>query len=210
MPTRAKTLTTSAAVILFFIGVLSVFLHIFDATKFPSPQSLETDILIGLSLITIFGLYFPWSRIKFGDWEIEAKVQKELNDREDVIASLAEQLSDVNNEVENENALETLQTEQSGVDDLARHSTVSLFSENEKQAVLNFFKAWPNSGFNFTRIVKWGAKQPGHEDLKNLSSLKMRTILSTLTRDGVLRLRLSKNGNVLYQINPHIDSEWQF
>jgi len=88
MPTRAKTLTTSAAILLFFIGVLSIFLHIFDATKFPSPQSLETDILIGLSLITIFGLYFPWSRIKFGDWEIEAKVQKELNDREDVIASL--------------------------------------------------------------------------------------------------------------------------
>jgi len=210
MPTRAKTLTTSAAILLFFIGVLSIFLHIFDATKFPSPQSLETDILIGLSLITIFGLYFPWSRIKFGDWEIEAKVQKELNDREDVIASLVEQMSEVNNEVENENALETSQTDQSGVDDLSRLSSVSLFSEKEKQAVLNFFEAWPNWGFTFTRIVKWGADQPGHEDLKNLSSLKMRTILSTLTRDGVLRLRLSKNGNVLYQINHNTDSEGQF
>jgi len=187
MPTRAKTLTTSAAILLFFIGVLSIFLHIFDATKFPSPQSLE-----------------------FGDWEIEAKVQKELNDREDVIASLVEQMSEVNNEVENENALETSQTDQSGVDDLSRLSSVSLFSEKEKQAVLNFFEAWPNWGFTFTRIVKWGADQPGHEDLKNLSSLKMRTILSTLTRDGVLRLRLSKNGNVLYQINHNTDSEGQF
>ena len=106
MPTKAKTLTTIAAIVLFFVGILSVFLHIFDVERFPSPQSLETDILIGLSLITIFGLYFPWSRIKFGDWEIEAEVQKELNDREDAIASLTERLSELDSKGEIENVLD--------------------------------------------------------------------------------------------------------
>lgn len=205
MPVKAKTLTTIAAIVLFFVGILSVFLHIFDVERFPSPQSLETDILIGLSLITIFGLYFPWSRIKFGDWEIEAEVQKELNDREDAIASLTERLSELDSKGEIENVLEGLNTEDPQESDNAQRHSTPLFTEDEKQAVLAFFRAWPNWGFTFSRVVNWGASQLGHEKLKTISSLKMRAILSILTRDEVLRLRLSKKGNVLYQINDHLD-----
>jgi hypothetical protein len=54
--------------------------------------------------------------------------------------------------------------------------------------------------FNAQRIYKWGLEQEGFKDLKNCSSDKIDVKLQQLHSLGLLKTKLSKQGNTLYAI----------
>ena len=189
MPRWAEIFVTIAAISLFFIGAATVALHIWDRQRFPSPESLETDILIGLSLLTLFGLYFPWQRIKFGDWEIEReRIEENLIEREIEYADL---ISNTSSQVlgGDDGMLENARKDKTESAIAKPVAGSPLFSQASKDAVLDFFKTWSTWGFTPKRILNWGANQPGHTRLKSLSGAELRNILPILVKEGQLRIR---------------------
>ena len=197
IPTWPANTLTAAAIGMFVLGLCTVGLHIWDSKRFPPPKDLGIEILMGLSVITIFALYFPWDRIKFGNWEIERKrLQENILQRELDIAELIEE-PETPHEVDNGTIVTENELVIGGGE--SRSYTKSNFSLDHKENVRKFFGNWPTWGFTPSRVLKWGSGQTGFESLKTITPTQLRAILTILVRDGDLRIRVSAKGNILYQ-----------
>ena len=188
LPKWASLLLTLIAVGFFGVIVLSVFLHLFDKDRFPSPESLSVEILAIISVLTILTIHFPWSKISFGGIEIQRVVQQQNKDHLAEIEKIKQKKSDDVVEYEIETVITGGETGNSPP------------KQNGRELVVKLLEQYPTWGFSLKRILNWGGKQAGYESIAQLDSTDLRMIVTELVDEGALKIRVSKSGNVLYQI----------
>lgn len=66
--------------------------------------------------------------------------------------------------------------------------------------LVHFLKIYRRWYFSPLRIVKWGGKQSGYENLKHFDSKVLGEILRKLEESGIVSRTLSKRGNPLFRI----------
>ena len=80
---------------------------------------------------------------------------------------------------------------------------ISLISQEEleqRSVILRFLKVFDTWYFSPLRIHKWGSRQKGFSDLKDISSRKTKSILEKLLKEGEVKQITSRRGNPLYKI----------
>lgn len=78
-----------------------------------------------------------------------------------------------------------------------------LQEKNISALVLQFLREYRQWYFSPLRILKWGGKRTGYENLSKSNSEEIRQILDVLKKDGVVKTTESKNGNTIYKIKRH-------
>lgn len=69
--------------------------------------------------------------------------------------------------------------------------------------LFRFLDTWRTWSFNIARIRGWGGRQPGFEELADIETGMLETILKKLEHEGiVVSLQSPKSGSLLYQITP--------
>lgn len=172
-------------------GILFILLHILVG-GFPEPETLKVDFLIGFGVLILLLLYFPWSKIKFGEFEFEKLIQEEKEDysleiqkRELKIKELEKIVTDLKNG-KNVNV------------DFNSESSQSEKQVN-KELLYKFLSEWSNYGFTISRIKNWGGQRKGFEKFKELDSSEIRLLADELVIEDKLKIRVSRNKNILYQ-----------
>ena len=149
-------------------------LHIVNMERFPAPAALNVDTLLvsGVGLILAFNL--PWTRISFGGVEIEQQYQEEIEECVLELGKLSKELQE--------------------------HEKDNTDKTNRMKLVKKFLAKYSTWGFTISRILAWGPSQEGFKDLEKMNRTELRRVLAELVRDGTVRTRLSKRGNLLYQM----------
>ena len=184
MLTVLGTLLVLAAVV--FFGLFA-----YDKKNYPAPGDLDLSFLLALGIGVLLVLYVPWQRIRIAGFEMERAVQEQAEDFSREIARLRKENAEFRNKILD---LELPQNEQ-------RQKRPDIVSEGqEKEAlILKFLKKSSSWGFTPLRIKNLGGNKSGYEELGDLSTNRLREILTNLVSDGKVRIRVSSNGNTLYQ-----------
>lgn len=160
--------------ILLVLGTVAIcILHVSNREAFPEPESLDAGFLLALGVGLLLVLFVPWQRIRIAGLEMERAVQEQAEDFSREIVRLR-----------NENSK------------LARAAPELSMQE---KLILKFLTSWSSWGFTPLRIKNWGGSKSGYEDLRKLRTGEIREFLTNLVADGKVRVRVSRNGNTLYQ-----------
>ncbi len=190
IPNCLRCILTAISALLIFVTSVSIVLFVVNKKSFPAPEELESSFLLALAIGVLLVLYVPWQRISIAGVEIERELQeqaKDFREQDENSSKQIERLQKENAELrKNPAELQLLQKEQKQ-------------KEQEEMLILKFLNEWSSWGFTPLRIKNRGGKESGYEELGKLSTSRIRVILSNLVADGMVRLRVSRNGNILYQ-----------
>ncbi len=181
MPPWARHFLTAIALSLIAIVCLSIILHIFAKDKYPSPEALGGKILIATSVVTIFATYFPWSRLKIGDIEIERVIEKQAIDHAKAIEAIM---------VANDGT--DIVLEAGGHPAKFKASPQFEGMRAHKKDVWGLFQASPNRGFTAQSILNAGQN--------TLSEPELTAILAMLVRDGALTMHVLRGNEIIYKL----------
>ncbi|MDW3194394.1 MAG: hypothetical protein R8G66_18605 [Cytophagales bacterium] len=191
LPVITKALFTIIGIILIGIGFVIIVLHLNEMDKYPSPDEMEVSFLIGIGLITLFAAYFPWLKLKIGDFEVERAVEDQARDYQTEIKRLREFILKQEKEVNAQEAI-SVDIKQS----FAKQKEEFGQDAKDKEIIYELLKRYPNDGFNITRIKNF---ETGFNTRQDISSSKIRVLANELVDVGKARTRISKTGNILYQ-----------
>ena len=194
IPYWLRNTMTILGIVFILTGLTAIGLYFWDIKKFPSPSDLGTNFIMGLGILLLLVAHFPWSKIKFGDFEIERAIQEQAQDYSLEIEKLTQELIECKkssniNRVNSDSEAFNFETFNHYIDN----------KENIKNLLIKFLKEWKSYGFTVSRIKKWGGEQNAYELFKDMSNTELRMILDELLRDGKVKTRLSRGGNILYQ-----------
>lgn len=203
------------SIIMIVIGLLTIILysgsHYLENFNAPKPDELQATTMIAVGSLILIILYLPWSKIKFGDFELERVVQEQTQDYSLYIEELQEQL-----EVLSRKQLKTSDTTKKTKSNLTEKDQLNFAEKqaddtqidksksskkNIEDLLLKFLSKWSTYGFTISRIINWGGDRSGFEAFQDLNNMELRLTADKLVREGKVKTRLSSNGNILYQIN---------
>ena len=160
------------AIMIFGIWSYVNFWH-FPETPY-TPNELQSGFLCTFGLVLLLACLFPWLRDSTVLENADLTLGQQAQLYADEIETLKERLRDAN---------------------LAPD-----LDSNLQELLVRFFRQWSRYGFNVSRIKNWGGQRQGFEVLANTDSGAIHSALNKLVAQGVVRTRMSRKGNVLYQI----------
>ena len=215
IPNWAKVSITIGAILLFLLATLTLPLHLIMPKRFPPPTDLEAEIFLGLSLITLFGLHFPWEKIKFGDWEVERKrLQADITEQaietgyaiEDIIG--AEHTMTPTEILENDINLENIRNENriggtdSSNDEVPIQTKIKQYKafKADKMELFKFFKLSPTRRYTPEQIINFTARNKDIINTSRITMAQLRILLPVLVKEGKIRIVIGHDGSIQYQL----------
>ena len=215
IPNWAKVSITIGAILLFLLATLTLPLHLIMPKRFPPPTDLEAEIFLGLSLITLFGLHFPWEKIKFGDWEVERKrLQADITEQaietgyaiEDIISDESAKSSKDTGKhdlliegARNENRIGGTE---SNVDDpiQSKNKKYEAF-DADKMELFQFFEKSPTRRYTPEQIINFAARNKETINIASFSMARLRILLPVLVKERKIRIVIGDLGTIQYEFN---------
>ena len=71
---------------------------------------------------------------------------------------------------------------------------------NDSDLIFDFLQEYSTWYFSPLRIQRWGSRQHGFSDLRELSTTKIRAILEQAEKEDKVATKLSRKGNPIYRI----------
>ena len=156
---------------------------LFNTNTKLTPNELQAGSLLASGLILVLACCSPWMQDSIAREKMETALARQSKEYAKEIVSLRKRI--------NMNELDANSSDRSDLSDLLK----------------KFFRKWDRYGFNIPRIINWGGRREEFEKFRNTSKAELQEALNLLVADGVVRTRLSKNGNVLYQHNAEQQSD---
>lgn len=141
-----------------------------------------------------------WDMTEFSEFQIlpiDGKAVNSWDKKEEAWTSVARGLKKAidNIIVAKQNSLNTLYISEN------KDNKKVTKSDSDKEIVVKFLQAYSRWWFNIPRIINWGSERDGFKKLKEMSSVKLETILSEMDGKEVESKSSSKNKNSrLYKI----------
>lgn len=176
-------------------GILLIILAIVFYIRFlqgdisTSSKDFEVNFLLGLGIVQVLIVNFPWSKISIGGIEIEKTITVQEQELVQEIDSLQEKI----NELVSSRGIHFVDAET---------TEIAKFQDNKEKnskLLFDFLSKWNTWGFTASRIKNWGGKQKGFEELAQLSNTDIRQLAIKLSGEDKVISRISNNGNILYQ-----------
>jgi hypothetical protein len=192
MPKWLTKIMTIVGGITLLMGISFIIMHI-AKDKFPEPETLKVEFLLGFGALILLISYLPWSRIKFGGFEVESLIQEQSEDYSLEIEKLNLKLEEYEKIISDlKEGKETILTE--------FNPDKSNEKKNLNKTILyDFLSKWSTYGFTVSRVHKWGGDRKTFGRLKEMENSEIRLLADELVRDGKVKKRISSNNNILYQ-----------
>ena len=163
------------------------------------PSKVGTDFIIGMGVFIILVVHLPWSKFKFGGFEIEKAIQEQAQDYSIEIEKLEKELNEYKIILKEVNKGPDVSEKFKNIIESSEKSTLN--REEEKEQLIRLLSKWPTYGFTASRIITLAKEMTGYDNLKVMRPSQIRIVADELIRVGKVRTRVSGKGNLLYQIN---------
>ena len=180
---------------LLVIGVLvAVCMHFIDKDSYPKPIDIEAGLLLGTGVVLLLLFHLPWTKIRIGDIEIERAIEEQAIDHAQELGDLKKLLNQLEQNLSAEAVISPeIKTE------IDKRKSLYVEESNDTELLFQFLKQWPSWGFTASRIKKWGGDKADFKRFSELSVPHIRALAANLLKEGRIRTRVSKNGNILHQ-----------
>lgn len=219
IPKWLKTLLMCISLTSVAISLIIYVAYFFDSSL-PVPSDVEASYLLSLGIAIPLFLHVPWQRISFGGIEVERALQEQAQDYSEVISKLEGDvevlLAKLHSEedlvgsnkaaVDNSDHTAHFNPKQQVSSDLQHNKNQFGYSRSELKRELSdelkkFLEEYGNWGFTPSRIKNWGGEKSQYNIFQEVSISEIRLVLDLLVESRHVKTRVSKNGNLLYQIN---------
>lgn len=198
VPIWLKLTFTLLGSFLILLGAIVIISYILKFGHNLIPSEIGANFIICLGAFMILVVHFPWNKLKFGGFEIERAIQEQAQDYSLDIEMLKKELDECK---------EILKQAEEGQDisDKVKIKIEGLKKsisdrEEEKKLLIKLLSDWPTYGFTASRIITIAGERSDYEKLKSMKPYQIRMVVNELIKEGKIRIRISKKGNILYQI----------
>lgn len=203
IPRKLSIALTGLGIIMISVGLLSIVFYLVQFNldmNTPNPRELQASTMIAFGTFLLIILHFPWSKMKFGDFELERAIQEQSQGYSMYIEKLKEELQKYKGLASPQKPTKIAGDHKYGKDPEVEHVEILEDEDEVKKLLLKFLSEWSSYGFTISRIINWGGNHKKYKTFQKLSSMELRLLADKLVREGKVRTRISSNGNVLYQI----------
>ncbi len=221
---RMASVATLSALLLFSVGTILLYMCTGNEKFEPAKFGVGNLIIFCISALLFLNLRIDWRRVsKLGPIELEKALSTQASERDRDIARLEDRIDQIIlrdrvkmpdlDKREMHKFAQRPAAEGSGphfhveaLEGLATKPAKEALPapsglEEELSAFLNKYDRW---AFSPSRIIAWGAQQPGFESLANRDSGQVRRALQAMVAAGRAETRVSPAGNTLYRTSQNI------
>jgi hypothetical protein len=221
---RITAVVTLSALLLLSVGTIILYMYTGDQKFEPAKFGVGNLIAFCLIGLLFLNLRIDWRRVsKLGPIELEKALSRQASERDRDIARLEDRIDqiilhdrvkmpDFDIEGMHESAqrpaaegsgpqLNVEALEGLAVKPAKEAPPAQRRLEDELSVFLNKYDRW---AFSPSRIIAWGALQPGFESLANHDSGQVRRALQAMVAAGRAETRVSPAGNTLYRTSRNV------
>jgi hypothetical protein len=175
-------------------SLVLILLSVYALRKDAKPSELGLGTVLVFCLAALAVILIPWEALglrltKIGFLEFSQVIRTQKKEQGESIAFLQEQIDALKQIVETNKGAQA-------VEPLTPHPSHVL-----PVVLWRFLKNYPGRFFSPLLINKWGAKQPGFQELSSFSKEEISQALLKMLSENQVRTKLSKRGNTLYGVS---------
>ncbi len=191
VPRWVRVASTFFGLALIGTAALGVLLFIFRTNHHPKPTDFDVALLCAAGIGLVVVVNVPWTKLQLGSLTVERALKVELESYAEELEELRKKLSEKSTRADEADALD-----EAGAPDMAKNDR-----KDPLHLLKQFLEASPTYGFTPRRIATMAKSMSDFKDLGSMNTRAIRSLLGQLVARGDVRMRISKSGNVLYQID---------
>lgn len=181
------TLGVGSGLLLFFSLCLYL-AYLFSPDRYAAPSDLQLGSLILFSSSVLILVIAPWEELgvrinRIGPIEFDRVISEQARENVGEFAELRQRIDKLEKSID-----KTARIPQSEV-------AVEL-----RPLIIRFMERYAPTPYSPLRILHWGSRQEGFEELSNYDLRTIRKVLQDLVSEDILTTRVSRTGVTLYKM----------
>jgi hypothetical protein len=199
IPKWLKVAVTIISVVILVLCGLAVVAYVDRDLNGVSPKDFGMSSLVIFALSTLALVWVPWREIgvkKIAGVELIEDIQTQNSEQIEEISELYKRIESLEETCSEPEAPIRKKFESESAESNSGQPRRKL--ESLSELLISFLSKHSQWSFSSSRIVSWGSKQHGFEELANYSWIEVRTELENLEGLGKVGTRKSARGNKLF------------